>query len=668
MKHLNEPSKFFDDIAQLWDYSTGGGSVAAQPGDAGSGWISGPRPAGVQEGVEWFRDALQGDGVRRLFFLVGGPGAGKSHAAAEVVSDLEEVDPREDGLAHRSYRYRGMSRGLLVVNDATISSDSRVRGALVEDLDLAEAEDLNVMACVNRGVLVEELSAIDTSVDQSAAALLRWISSPDQVEDRRQQWWVRTDASSAYLRLGTLMDGQASKAEVWLTFVDVCSLFEVTPTVITDVDDSGSTAASATPYQVLRLSERSSVADTSCAAGQLLEAVISRLGLHEPSSRSPLGPIDANILSLASPTIRQNLLSVLRASEIVSTQRLTFREVWGVIARCILGDAPSYTNVDDLEEYLRGRQRAGADKLGRFEGLQSLAGLRFFQALFGAASGPPNTSQLLRNPVTRILHTVDPVRDELPGFNSGLEDGWASNLSDAFAHQIGDGSPLEILLRLIEEEDPVRQVVTDFDRELDRAYAAVVSDGQLKDQKRYELIAWYSAYLARMYAVANGIPAFRAEVETLTTAWALSPKIPDKLEKQLLTLFKPERFANGNGTSLVPILESRTTPIIGISKPVLAMRASNIEMETTKSSDSLFLHVTEGGRTLRRVVLDFPLVREAAACAEGQPGVTEVSDATSPRLERFRSTRLVPGKGMNSQRYRVVSELDDEVLGVGGGS
>ena len=76
-------------------------------------------------------------------------------------------------------------------------------------------------------------------------------------------------------------------------------------------------------------------------------------------------------------------------------------------------------------------------------------------------------------------------------------------------------SPLGALIAALEAGDPMHSVVTDFDKSLDHAFTEVTSSDVLADRPRAEAIGWYGDYLARMYALANGITAFRHEVASV---------------------------------------------------------------------------------------------------------------------------------------------------------
>jgi hypothetical protein len=644
--------------------------VAATPSNL-SDWPTAARPAGMDTALRWFEDGFTSSQVPRMLFLVGGPGAGKSHAAAQLVAGLTETAPLDDGLAHRTYRYETTGRPLVVVNDATIVEPHKSGGSLAEDMRTSIDDGSHLFACVNRGILVEELaqaSGAHAAANDPVLDLLDWlIEGNPRNNSTLHEWELERVSQNSFLRSGNVLRSGELVAQAVVVFVDVCSLFEIAPDI--QVAESGDQTAIMTgqQYQICRFRDRTNLDASTLPAGELFGSVLETL---KPDLAAADGdypdPISANISSLSKPALLNGLLSVLRASEIVGSQRMTYREVWGVLCRSVVGDLPSRVPASDLQAEIVRRQPRSDEPIARFADFKELAALRYSQAIYGAGSSVDLSDTALRDPVTRLTHTVDPVRDALPGKNGDSNGGWSTPISDAFAGQVAEGTPLDGLLGNIDVADPFRDAVTAFDRALDQAFAAATASSSMTPNGRYSAIVWYGGYLMRLYATANGIPAFRAEIETWTGAWALSPKIPDPLEKQLLTLLKPARVEGASdGASLIPLFASRTNPITGDSSPQLALRTATIEIATERESDSLLLRLTEGNKKIRAILFDFPLVREAMACGEGRSGVTELSDATAPRLERFRAARLVPGKSMDTQRYRMVRGLTDEVLSVG---
>ena len=374
-------------------------------------------------------------------------------------------------------------------------------------------------------------------------------------------------------------------------------------------------------------------------------------------------PVAANIQALSSPKLRNNLMSILRSAEIASTQRMTFRELWGAITRSVVGELPSTISSDELPSFIRESQPAG-EAGERFASYQRLAELRYTQAIFGARQPYEPSS----NPVTRLTHIVDPIKDARPGrFDGTWDSGWATPISDAFTGYVAQGSPIDTLQSVLPEDDCFHEAIKDFDRGLDGSFVAMMRDQMLSDRARYEAISWYGAYLTRLYAVANGIPAFRSEIILWTQTWDQAPVVPDQLDARLRTLLRPSiRPGEYGASSMIPVFDSRTNPIRGTQiQPKLALKLGDIAMETETESDSVVLRLSEHAKRVASIALDFSLIREALASNDGHAGVTELTDATSPRLERFRAARLVPAQ-LDGAHYSVVSNDEEANLSVRG--
>ncbi len=259
-----------------------------------------------------------------------------------------------------------------------------------------------------------------------------------------------------------------------------------------------------------------------------------------------MDPFTANIESLSQPSVRTGILTLTRASEVVSGTLFTFRDIWGLVVRAIVGAATDQTSSRNFLQLLDELQPTARAPRDRFRQVQRLAGFRFTQAVFGVGADDPDVGQHdLINPVATRLGLVDPVKDALAGELDGdsVETGWATPLMDAFSGLPASGSPLEALVKGsgIASSNGIHRIVTTFDQRLDAEYRKVIEDPSLKDPDRRSIKAWYGRYLTRLYAVGNGVPAFRREVEAWTQAWKLSATVPTILEKPLRTLIRPAR-------------------------------------------------------------------------------------------------------------------------------
>lgn len=664
-------------LAQLWNRATGGSGVASTPVDEPDNWPVAKRAAGLDEALEWFDRAVRGQSVPRFLFLVGGPGAGKSHAALQAVAGLDRIDNQNERLAQRTYKYACGDRELVLINDATITSDDYVTSALAQEIAAAELSGALLLACVNRGVLVEELSGRDFGVmGDIGSKLIQWIDIPESEvrvgrdDESEFEADIVTGYSSAYLRTSTIWRGDEIKAEVAVVFVDACSLLERSPVVESSLSHEPTFELKPSDYRVAKYLDRPSIANDETAAGELFARVIdSYADVASPDDSSSADPFAANLASLSSQAIRSSLLTVLRGSEIIGGRCLSFRELWGAIARSIVGDAPNQMTPKAFRGFLAENQPTAMDPVERWGQFRKLAAYRFSQALFGVGDDDPRAlADPFADPLTRLTWRTDPVRDAMPGLLDLDESGsgWATPVVEAFAGPVSSESPLDTLLGLISTGDEFGSAVSPFDRLLDEAFVAAAMATK-SDADRAMMFGWYGRYLTRLYAASNGIPAFRWEVSQWLLARNMTPQLPTQLKANLSTLLRPERHVGGQHSSLIPVFDSRTTPLLEeTDSPKLALASTTFDIRSMPQADQLFFEVNEMGVPSPRILLDFALVRQAMSSTANWIGVTELSDDTSPRLERFRSASLVAGRLGASPAYVIASGAKQYAVGIGG--
>ncbi|WP_277526726.1 hypothetical protein [Arthrobacter sp. ES3-54] len=564
----------------------------------------------------------------------------------------------EEGLAHRIYDYEGPLSDLVVVNDATINLEASNRAPLISDIDrvvgvgmdeFRPSRSRHLMACVNRGVLVEEMSEsrLRYSEDWTAGdVLVRWLYGSALTGPIQSSWQVAGVTGQNFVRSARLSYMGEHVANVLAVFVDECSLFEERPAISIGADSS----VSAEEYRIVPLTERPGMEGTRTPAADLLVNILKAV---EESMRGPRGhvpetlvdPLAANLQSLRSPLVRSGLLTIARSAELTSASRMTYRELWGFLTRALVGDAPTRMPRERLGEFVMANQPPGLEAEDDFDRMRILSALRFSQSIFGAGARSTAPEGSMRDPVLKLLIPVDPVSDAVPGSNPDAPDqGWATRISDAFGIHTSDGTPLQSLLDSAPEHSPLHAVVTDFDRRLDETFCQLLESKYLKDEVRLEATGWYGAYLTRLYAVSHGICAFRREVDMLIRAWVQSPHLPDDLRSPLRTLIRPKRNPTESGSSLLPLFDSRTEPITGrTATPKLAVRVREPQLSTDRQGqgEQVLLVIGTDGTTMSRVSLDFPLIREALACVDDHIGVTDLIDVTAPRLERVRASRLL---------------------------
>lgn len=649
---------FWSRCDDLWDRATGGSDVAATPNEkVDSVWPVAQRPAGVSEGCQWIRRAIEDGLMPRFLFLVGGPGAGKSHATAQVTSGLAPLNVKNDGLAHRIYKFQGSRGALTIVNDATIVQDPADPTALSTDITQAVQHRTNLMACINRGILVEESAHVRARPYEHFSpgdVVTLWLHSGLTSKEPASGWEISDEHRTQFLWQGTLCQYGESVAHLMVIYVDTCSLFESRPST---KDQAGGRLLFDT-YEISSFDTRHSLPEETIPAADLLSRVLGVLG-SSGGTQLEADPVAANICSLGSAKVRSGLLTIARASEIAAATRMTYRELWGFLVRAIVGNAPAEMNRGTLKKWIIDNQPTGKNELERFRQIQVLSQLRFTQAIFGIDGNASMPGASIRNPVLKFLAVVDPVRDAIPGHVGDGDFGWSTPISEAFAGHVTTMSPLVSLLDAYRDE-PFADIVAPFDHAVDAAYKELMVWEGLTEKERFSAMSWYGMYLTRLFAVAMGIPAFRAQLAMWVNAWRHAPYLPDGLDKPLRALLRPVRDPEASHSSaLIPVFDSRTEAILGRVNPAkIALRFGQIELKTRRHDEGLFLEWSEDGQAMGEVPLDFPLVREAMACSEEHAGVTDFIDATSPRLERIRAARLTSRRLKNAQFGVVFGEKD----------
>ena len=223
-------------------------------------------PAGVRDVLDRLVDSYAewtpstNGGSLEWCFLVGGPGNGKSEALRMLAGALEVELPLRSGgepvprTVPRSWPGQGamVVPGLEIafVNDASIprkdAHGDRRAGSLFLDLRdgihqlFSDGPPLAIFANVNRGILIEELRALDViETDEpplaAAAAIIRWVADPRSHQDdsriRARVTVPVTPTSPYYGQFSVILTehGAAHDIIVHAVFLDTLSLLEPAP-------------------------------------------------------------------------------------------------------------------------------------------------------------------------------------------------------------------------------------------------------------------------------------------------------------------------------------------------------------------------------------------------------------------------------------------------------
>lgn len=646
----NRADPMWERVARLWDRATGGRDVAARPGDGVSGpWKDSPRPPGMDASFRWFSEQISSDKpTQSALFLVGGPGSGKSRAAASFVEEHCHERDMPSALAHRKYSYKVGDSNLLLINDATITDSATPSTQLVTELTQALADTHHVICCVNRGVLVEELAAHRRFEEPTSAgaAIVSWLHSTKEDGHASGSWTIEVNSRSNFVSTASLYEDGTLRSVMCAVFADTCSLLEESPEIEFRVDELGGLVAEFTPYDIAAFEEREVSSLIGIPAAVLLDNILRQIGA--PPEPDEYNPLVANLHSLQNQHVRAGLLNVIRASEIAGGRRMTYRELWGTFVRAIVGDLPSKVEASSAAAYCAQLTHAEGPPTS-FSALQERASLRFSQAMFGGTQDVKGSGNRgIQDQIVKMFRPIDPCRDVVAGSTSRP---WVDLIFSAFTGASLGSSPLNDLKGNLSENDPFRLAVNAFDEALDKKYVDAMAEKSVSAQR--QITAWYGQYLTRLYALAHGIPAFMDEVSAWTTAWRMAPEVPPTMKKQLLTLIQPVSRETDGGTSLIPLFDSRVVPIRGSTRSKFVLAAGKLDLVSETDGELLFLHLQEDARTVGKINLDFALVRESLAASSGEAGITDLAGTTAPRLERFRAARLAPDN-LDNKHFRVV--------------
>ena len=670
----------FWDAVDLVPLRAFGGSDVADAGVWNSGsesfFVTGDLAAGVESAVEWFKSRTQSEpepDSQYFLFLVGAPGNGKSHVASEIQFGLTQMNPQSLAIHHRKHEFRLPNDSkLVVVNDATIPNsdgDPMVFGSpLIDDINSAVSDSSYLFVNVNRGILNEELSANPQA--SIGRTIVDWLTNGEHESDSKTDWSfveegsTRKDASDS-LKFATFKQKlDRREIKILVIHVDHYSMFEQLPKFKSHSQSSTGFPQIDTIYRVKRFDQRDAGYCGSTPFGGLLSKFFDNNHFPSPDNADDVGvnPIAANLENFRDSSFRHGFQNILRSAELVNSQKISYREMWGAIAIALLGNGPR--SPEGVRRWLENNQPTLEDGRERLNGLLNLASHRTHQTIFGASVVTlDSVSKCVVGPVTMLTTKIDPAQDAQSGELSAQQAGnsknfgWASPVLDAFNGQFDGESVLEGLELLLERgDDPAKLAVTKFDRLLDKTISFAIGgkNSWLLDVEKRFLTAWYGEYLLRLYALARGISAFSGEIYMLTDTWnraqrspVRAPSLSDEITGKLRTLLLPWYSQDAtNRPVFLPLFNARTEPLMDRTEsPKLVVKAhSHIEFKVSTEGDTIKLELWADNLRTGKMPLDFSLLREALSCVDNSAGGTESAKFLTPRIERFRSSMLHHGK------------------------
>jgi len=682
-------------LKSLTAFEAGGRGLAFAPTSndkkvpAGAATVGGSLTA-----VDWFRDKIS-KSDQAMLFLVGAPGNGKSYLLNKMTDGLSRVgDHSRD---QRRFDFQSPSGdSVIVINDASAPSDSgQSNGQLATDLSEAINEGKFIHVNVNRGVLYQELrSEIENDAIRS---LIGWLSNPSKTSGSLPNLQIQDPDHQSSLRSGILVVPIGDKVKeipIVIVMMDFYSIFERQPLheIYVQGDWAGFPAMAANEkYQIASMTsdERKSRNHwLQTPAGELLAGTVS-LGnaILNGQAHNHLDPLVANLKSLAVDEVFCGVLSALRNTEIISSQHISFRELWTAIATLIIGDGDARSSFESAADKRLDPAAWVLDALefipieldeSRVHSLLRLASTRFHQSIFGAIQSPcdPIVNRGL-SPLLKLTRLADPIIDARPNsLDQTRQRGWASPVTDACRGQVGDASIL-VGLQEYAMERGINFVFTDFDKAIDEMVTGLIAadygDSPIIHRESLEhVVIWYGEYLLRLFAMTVGQTAFEDELEAWISTWntaLINKSLQAMARKAMLGLLLPTFKSNTqseNPHRLVSYLSARTDAITASTyRPQLAIEISgNIFTRAIAIGDELVVEIhNDDGKKLLEFNLDFVLLREALTFLDWPQSLTEFTGTLTPRVERLRATmansvpvqgnlRVVNGGSVESVRVR----------------
>lgn len=653
-------------------------------------------------------------------FLLGGPGNGKSEAMRVLLGRLGLAVPIDPEFPERVPRTIppswpaepltiGDAKALVLINDASIPRHDAPDPmcSLLEDIGDAvsistasQPRPLTLIANINRGVLVREVNAASrteqaSELKKQALHLLKWLASGGGHHMEVDQ--DLGEASAYYRSRDQLWSGDTDfRVRVHAVYLDALSLLEPRPPL--DIRDGH---LEPTPYRPLggfaHDQERSRSEKT--PVGRLLADIVDPKRWEQGDCRNQTGelcpaadhcPFLANAAWLAERSLRDNFLDLLRAGEISTGHRLTYREVLAGIARSVLGPArlPWYSlglstalqhPCDWVRTTLAGLdqpERARAEAIGRL--LSHRIYVSLFPRLVATKNGSSSPPAVADAPFYSTIRAEALDRDDAfldllgtsrldPAADLETWDGLRRRALDA-VQSAGERPPSE-------DSDLWSSLPAEVANKLDNSIdelllpdiASQEKGGKSTNKKRAALLRkWRSQLLLRQLGLAHGWFPHRKTVSLWLDAQrraTLGGTADVALERGLRQLVFPKR-GNTNQVTFSPY-RPRTYALDELtpSDVFITTHADDFSVRVRSAGDHLLAELAIAGDPIGLLVVDLSVAREANIRVDGsQHSFTEVDDSAFSKIERARAMLVAslsrrPGGILVSNKTGDVFEL-----------
>ncbi len=662
----------------------------------------------INEYSKWGTGAADQERVEWLF-LVGGPGNGKSQAlttfAGALALPLQVIT--ENQQAPRAVPPTWPKNGFpicgkleaIFINDASISrlgAASGAGGSLFQDirdicLKLANKNPAVIFANVNRGILIEECHSLPAASSNIADTVARetifWLVEPkvgSASTGSLKEITFAPGARSPYygqLRFKAAATKYPYDIIVHAVFLDTLSLLEPTPLL----DTNGLTIdLSKEPPDVAQYNPDGGLLPTpncrlNTIAGERTSSVSNEEKWEKNGCAQPDGssmktceasdycPFLANAKWLRDPNLVDRFLATIRAAEIASGRRFTYRDLMGHLSLAILGRLE--------EEWLRGVHPCSWIEGLHKEIVQNTAVKphalikflehRIYSNLFSGRdlgiwndlgkekSGAPLHSALYHrrtesvstgrpHPLEMGFEQIDPARDIGP---------WRQPVFDAI-----DGIQLESPSISLSNlgimpaaasaalEEKVDQLLT---QELGSVHSGPTNEDTTR---RRALLHWRCVVLLRQVGLASNMIAFRPAIESWLQEQlaALNGTAPQtELGNGLHSLVIQTVTIGGGLQMLLAPIRPRTYALKNLPPDtiVVGLTPSQIRVLPVGEGDTMSAEIqllaNNQFTRLARFPVDLSIAREAMAQSRSSGvGFTEIGPATFARIERTRAVLI----------------------------
>lgn len=670
-------------------------------------------PAGVEATLDQVIDNLTAPNATKTanpidwIFLIGAPGNGKSKAANYFVSQFGKKLStasinRAANNTLRSDSMPDIMHGMdaLIINDASVPRDDIAHqdpyGSLYYDImDALEniqnpvSKSKFLFVNINRGILLEEFNKANT---------VHLPENDHHAATKDILMWLHEGESKNYSMNKLFSDYELT---VHAVFLDSLSILEPTPTVNPSHPENTSP-----PYTTIGRLLPSDGEQTRQGTifGKRIERLTSVNHWDQGGCRDHdtadlceahnICPFFNNAKWARNKQLRESLLSVFRAVEVVTGKRFTYRDLWGHLALAIIG-SPDPTWIDSnaihpctwvhsQNDAIKQDQEYPSENTAQIT--MNLLSHRIYYNLFNIKQQhhiplePPATSFKTHEAVTKLANLA-PSGGRSPQFDEGLatidpskdSDSWIRDPHDIMSAL--DCSTPDLLRNRFDsfKELPTDLIPAEAGSDIEKNVDILIQEELVKllsgnptyinQRRRYALYQWRYTVLLRQIGLASGNLCFKQPIDEWLTTQHEALHSGDRgdiytnIIKGLTSIIKGTdeiRLDPSHPRTL--LLDKEADKTIYISIPNNA-----IEVSAIAEMDKLFCQIsfTRSAQIQPpRFPIDIRMAREAYNVyhSKSGQGFTDINPGEFARIERALAKILTESQATSD--YRILA-LDD---------